>query len=195
MVLYLVLAMAALLFYPGVFTPGTSWLSDLGNRVLNPGGAWLYRAAGILGGAALGVFFLSLPRLEPRRGRVRTLLGAAAVFGAGASACFALTGVFSEDMMPMHSWFSIGLFACFGTAVALTAISILVGAPLPRWLVAPCLATWAADIMSGVFGQARFLEWVVVALLIACVSSISISRLRARGGGAGPIVAPTDAVR
>ena len=121
---YLVAALAARAFYPTAFGPLANWLSDLGNNDLNPAGALFYRLGGILGGAGLLVFFLTLDRRgwgERRIVRVLSIL--VRVFGALASACFIMTGVFSEDMMPMHSWFSIANFAAFGTAIALTGIA------------------------------------------------------------------------
>lgn len=78
---YLVLAVISFLFYPLPFGPGGSWLSDLGNMVLNPGGAWFYRAAGILGGAGLCLFFLSIRRADPRPGPWRIHLSLARIFG------------------------------------------------------------------------------------------------------------------
>jgi hypothetical membrane protein len=172
---YLVLAVAAACFYPASFGPAANWLSDLGNRSLNPSGAVFYRLAGVLGGAALMVFFFALGSLaRGERKQVRVLLLVAQVCGILASAFFALTGVFSEDMMPMHSWFSRGLFIAFGTAVALTGIAILRGTGLPRWLAGICVGVWLVDIVSGFFGQTRWLEWVVVALLIAYITAIAV---------------------
>jgi hypothetical membrane protein len=55
--LYLVFSAVAFSFYPSSFDPMNNWLSDLGNNLLNPGGAIFYRLTGILSGTALLVFF------------------------------------------------------------------------------------------------------------------------------------------
>jgi hypothetical protein len=177
--LYLVAAIAARLFYPTSFGPLANWLSDLGNNDLNPTGALLYRLGGILGGAGLLVFFLTLDGRGWGEHRiVRVLSVLVRVFGAVASASFIMTGVFSEDMMPMHSWFSIVNFAAFGTAIALTGLAKLVGAALPWWFAMLCFVAWGFDVASAILGLVRWLEWVVVAFLVAYVVSNSIVNLK-----------------
>ena len=173
--LYLVAAVAARLFYPASFGPLANWLSDLGNNDLNPAGALFYRLGGILGGAGLLAFFLTLDgRRWGERRAVRVLSLLVRVFGTMASASFIMTGVYSEDMMPMHSWFSIANFAAFGTAIALTGVACLCGAALPRCFAVLCFAAWGVDVTSAILGQVRWLEWVVVAFLIAYVASRSL---------------------
>ena len=169
------LAVVARAKFPGAFGPAGNWLSDLGNRALNPSGAAYYRLAGVLGGLLLLVFFSTLhvhAGTRTRRGRV--LLTLVGVFGGLASVCFVMTGVFSEDMMPVHSWFSIANYVLFGTAIALTGIAALLGEGLPRWLAFLCIAAWGFDIASGIFGRSRWLEWVVVAFLIAYVAALAV---------------------
>jgi hypothetical protein len=174
LVLYLVLCAVAFSFYPSSFSPTGNWLSDLGNNLLNPDGAIFYRLAGILSGAALLVFFLTLGHWTKDRGKAtRILFFLVRVFGLIASFSFIMTGVFSEDMMPMHSWFSITLYIAFGTAIASTGFAVLFSMVLPRWFVAFCFLAWAFDIVSGMFGQTMWLEWVVVAFLIIYVAAMS----------------------
>jgi hypothetical protein len=179
--LYIVAAIAARAFYPASFGPLANWLSDLGNNDLNPAGALFYRLGGILGGTGLLVLFLTLDgRRWGERRAVRVLSVLVRVFGAMASVSFIMTGVFSEDMMPMHSWFSIANFAAFGTAIALTGIACLCGAALPRWLAVLCFAAWGFDVASSILGETRWLEWVVVGFLVGYVASISAVAISSR---------------
>jgi len=174
--IYLVMAIAAWAYYPAAFGPRGNWLSDLGNNFLNPDGALFYRLGGILGGSGLAGFFLTLDgRRWGERRIVRVLSVLVRTFGAIASASFILTGVFSEDLMPMHSWFSIANYAAFGTAIALTGMAGLFGAELPKPLTVLCFAAWGFDIVSSFNGQTRWLEWVVVGFLIAYVVGSSIA--------------------
>lgn len=178
---YLVFAIVSFTLYEGAFTPAGNWLSDLGNRVLNPSGSLYYRLAGIVGGAALLPFFLLIT--PPPSGKKKAgviVFALVKVFGAAASICFALTGVFSEDMMPMHSWFSIANFAAFGTAVALTAIYSIIARAYPAWLTVVCIAGWIADVLSWIWNETRWLEWIVVALLIAYVACMAALSRRDR---------------
>jgi hypothetical protein len=172
--LYLVSSAVAFSFYPSSFDPMGNWLSDLGNNLLNPGGAIFYRLAGILSGTALVVFFLTLAYWAKGQGKgIRVLSLLVRVFGLIGSLSFIMTGIFSEDMMPMHSWFSITLYISFGTAIAFTGFAVLFSRVLRRWFVAFCFLAWAFDIVSGIFGQTRWLEWVVVAFLIMYVAVMS----------------------
>jgi hypothetical membrane protein len=181
--IYIAMAIAAWTFYPAPFGPVGSWLSDLGNNDLNPDGALYYRLGGILGGLALVGFFLALDgRAWGERRAVRVFAALVRAFGILAAACFIMTGVFSEDMMPMHSWFSIANYAAFGTAIALTGIAKLSGAALPKSLAVLCFAAWGFDIASAIFRQVRWLEWVVVAFLIAYAVFYSIAGLRSVRG-------------
>jgi hypothetical protein len=178
LVLYLVLSAVAFSFYPSSFNPMGNWLSDLGNNLLNPEGAIFYRLAGILSGAALLVFFLTLGyRTKGQRKAIRIQFALVRVFGVMASLLFIMTGVFSEDMMPMHSWFSIALYITFGTAIALTGFAALYNTVLPRWFSIFCFLAWAFDIASWIFGQTMWLEWVVVAFLLMYVAAMSLFSL------------------
>jgi hypothetical protein len=78
----------------------------------------------------------------------------------------------------MHSWFSITLYIAFGTAVVSTGFAVLFSTVLPRWFVIFCFLAWGIDIVSGIFGQTKWLEWVVVAFLIMYVAAMSIFSLR-----------------
>jgi hypothetical protein len=175
LVLYLALSAVSFSFYPSFFSPIGNWLSDLGNNLLNPEGAIFYRLAGILSGGVLLVFFSTLGDWIKGQGKkIHILFFLIRVFGLIGSLSFILTGVFSEDMMPMHSWFSITLYITFGTAIALIGFAVLFSAVLPGWFSAFCFLVWAIDIVSGIFGQTKWLEWVVVALLIVYVATMSI---------------------
>jgi len=177
--LYLVLSVVAFSSYPSSFDPMDNWLSDLGNNLLNPGGAIFYRLAGILSGLALLVFFLTLAYGIKGQGKlIRVLFFLVRIFGLIASLSFIMTGVFSEDMMPMHSWFSITLYIAFGTAIAFTGFAVLFGWVLPHWFVAFCFLAWAFDIISGIFGQTMWLEWAVVAFLLVYVAAMSVFSLK-----------------
>jgi hypothetical protein len=177
--LYVVPGLISRAFYPAAFGPAGNWLSDLGNNLMNPRGALFYRLAGVLGGTALLAFFVTLnDPAEPRLPAVRFDLLLVRICGAVAAACFIMTGVFSVDMMPMHSWFSMGNFIAFGTAVALTGSATLSGAEFPRWFAAACFLITAVDVVSGVFGETRWLEWVVVAMLLFYVVVLTVLGLR-----------------
>jgi hypothetical membrane protein len=178
---YMSLSFAAFAFYPAAFGPHINWLSDLGNRLLNPDGAIYYRLAGIVAATCLLIFFIFLPdRPREQQKSVRVLSLLVSAIGMLASVSFGLTGMYSEDMMPMHSWFSMTNFAAFGTAIALTTFLSGRNGWIPRWFMALCITAWGFDLASAFFGNTRWLEWVVVAFLIAYIAGLSIFSARTR---------------
>ena len=71
-----------------------------------------------------------------------------------------------------------GHAAAFGSAIALTGLAGLFGAALPKSLAVLCFAAWGFDVVSAFNGRTRWLEWVVVAFLIAYAVAYSIIGVR-----------------
>jgi hypothetical protein len=174
LVLYIGLAVAARFYYPSSFGPATNWLSDLGNRNLNPDGAIFYRLAGMLGGVILALFFAGLADwYRGLRSKPRVFMTIAQVFGVLTSFAFAMTGYFSEDMIVPHSFWSIANYICFGTAAFFVGFALLYNKTVPLAFSVFCFVLAAVDIASGVFGKTYWLEWLVVAMLLLFVASVS----------------------
>ena len=93
-VVYLSLTLVAYAHYPSSITPADNWLSDLGNRLLNPDGAVYYRIAAVLTGVLLAVFFIALAQLVPAAGqaRARLFMTVAEVCGLIASLALVVSG-------------------------------------------------------------------------------------------------------
>jgi hypothetical protein len=102
-VIYLVFAVAAYLQYPSSFSPLGNWLSDLGNRELNPDGACFYIVGCALTGALLIAFYLSLRTWAPS-GTTRQQRQLSWMQGFGALAGFApiMTAAFPQDRLGPH---------------------------------------------------------------------------------------------
>jgi hypothetical protein len=74
-VVYLLFAFLAYTHYPATFSPqNNNWLSDLGNRDLNPQGANYYVWGCIATGAILLAFFLSLTTCRKTGSRIQNWL-------------------------------------------------------------------------------------------------------------------------
>jgi hypothetical membrane protein len=183
-VVYLALALVASAYYPASFTPTGNWLSDLGNRELNPQGAVLYGLAAITAGLLLLVFFAALGSvLRSQMARRRVFVSVAEACGLAAASALVITGVFSEDRGAPHSVASAVLFVSFGAAAWFLAWAFLSMRPARRgygvfaFIVA--LTVWAFAVLP----HSYWLEWLAVALLLAFVGAVATSFGRETGQG------------
>ena len=174
LILYLGLAIVSYSFYPSFFGPGTNWLSDLGNRNLNPVGSVYYRLAGILGGLVLMVFFIGLRDwYRGKRSKPRIFMSIAQLFGVLTSFAFIMTGYFSEDNLVPHSFWSIANYILFGTAVFFVGFALLYYKNVSKSFSVFCFLLAVVDIVSGFYGKTFWLEWLVVLMLLTFVASMS----------------------
>ncbi|MHB8071359.1 MAG: hypothetical protein ACYDHF_05350 [Candidatus Cryosericum sp.] len=185
LVLYIGLTVVARWFYASSFGPGANWLSDLGNRNLNPDGAIYYRLAAMLGGIVLALFFIGLMDwYRGGRSKPRIFMTIAQVFGVLTSFAFAMTGYFSEDNLAPHSFWSIANYILFGTAAFFVGFALLYYKKVPKSFSVYCFLLAIVDIVSGVFGKTYWLEWLVVLMLLLFVASVSyltFRRMKQRG--------------
>ena len=174
LVLYVGLAAVARFFYPSSFGPATNWLSDLGNRSLNPDGAIYYRLAAMLGGVVLALFFVGLTEwYRGRQSKLRIFMTIAQVLGVLTSFAFAMTGYFPEDDLVPHSFWSIANYILFGTAVFFVGFALLYEKGMPKPFSWFCFLLALVDMLSGLLGTTYWLEWLVVLMLLTFVASVS----------------------
>jgi hypothetical membrane protein len=173
-VAYIALAIASYAYYPAPFNPRDNWLSDLGNSALNPSGAFLYRFDGVLVGVLLALFFVGLrPLARGQEKRVKIFLALAEAFGFIAGVALAMTGVFSEGQHASHWLWSAVLFVCVGTAVFFSGFAVLRHPGFSRRLSYLAFALTVIDWAMAAFHGTRFLEWVLVTLLLCSVGALS----------------------
>ena len=181
-VIYLSLALVAFFSYPTTFSPQGNWLSDLGNRLLNPHGAAYYRSAALLSGVLLAVFFVALGSSFRQQGGKRGLfMTVAEVFGLIAALALVMTGVFPEGRAAPHSAFSTALYISFGTAVWFVSWAFLYVPGRTRWLSYLAFVVVAASWAFAAFSHTYWLEWVVVFLLLLFVGAVAVVMGRLAG--------------
>jgi hypothetical membrane protein len=169
---YLVMTTLALLRYPVSFSPGSNWLSDLGNRIISPDGSAFYNAGIFITGSLLALFFISLGSTRiPGRKVQNIMLLLTQICGASGSIAMIMTGVFSIDTPQTHSLFSeilrIGLGSAFGFSVA----AFRYQNRIKKWILVAGVITTLTDLIVSVFyNKTQILEWPVIALfLIYCL--------------------------
>ena len=169
---YLVMTTLALVRYPQAFSPGSNWLSDLGNRIISPEGAPFYNAGIYITGSLLALFFVSLGSTRiPGRKVQNAMLLLTQICGIGGSVGMIMTGVFPIDTPQTHSLCSeilrIGLGSAFGFSVA----AFRYHKEIKTWVLAAGVLTTLTDLIISVFyNNTQILEWPVIALfLIYCL--------------------------
>ncbi len=183
---FIFLAVVSYLYYPTAFNPRDNWLSDLGNGLLNPSGAWLYRIDAILVGVLLGLFFLGLSVLwSGQITRVKLFVFLTQVFGVIAAFAVIMTGIFSEGLHASHSLWSAIIYISFGTAVLFSGFAFLRHPGFPRSLSYLAFAITVIDWIMAAFNTTHFLEWIMVTLMLVYVGAVAY-RMRRPVGEARP---------
>ncbi|HXN77704.1 MAG TPA: hypothetical protein VN965_02895, partial [Candidatus Dormibacteraeota bacterium] len=105
---YLIFSVLAYSRYPADFSPvNNNWLSDLGNRNLNPAGADFYVWGCASAGVILGGFFIGLTPWRTTGSRIQNwLLLAVQVAGGIAAVSLVMSAVYTEDQFDAHQFWS-----------------------------------------------------------------------------------------
>ncbi len=120
-IIFLALAVASALQYPGPSLIYTMWLNDPGNTNLNPYGAAYFRAACILSGILLTIFYAGLIRWHEEDTVQRLLLAPGQLSGIVSGAALIMAGLRPALYGPEHyMWTTIFLGT---TALALLLIT------------------------------------------------------------------------
>jgi hypothetical protein len=175
---YLALALVSRSFYPGAYAPATHWLSDLGDVRQNPQGAVFYNLGILLTACLLLVFFLGMSRWMLENHRIQNLMvRVTQVFGVLGCLSMGMSAVYPIDHLPQHRIFSITLYILLGTGFGFSVAALRYLPRVPRWVLGMGILTALADMASGFFHEATWLEWVTVALFLGYVFVVSLVTL------------------
>lgn len=93
-------------FFPGIITPLNNWISDLGNSSLNPNGATFFNLGCILTGILLFPYFFGLKKLSLDNKWQKSCMIVGQTAGCCSAFALIMVGVFSEDIMDIHLFWS-----------------------------------------------------------------------------------------
>jgi len=174
---YILCAILAFFHYPLPYSPWKNWLSDLGNKTLNPSGAIFYNSGILLTASCLLLFFLGLSALKTGRNRIQDLMiNLTQIFGFFGCVSMASSSFFTIADPGPHSLLSAGLYICLGTAFAFSVAALRYDPKVPRWLLVLGAVAALFDLLASLFfNNVPVFEWVTVALFLAYVLSVGVS--------------------
>jgi hypothetical membrane protein len=177
---YLSLAIAAYSRYPADFSPwNNNWLSDLGNRDLNPSGAVFYRLGCSLGGTLMIALFVSLaPWRRSGTRRQRRLVWWAQFFGAAAGVALVMTAVYPEDMFDTHQTWSRILFSAFAGLLFVSVFAFRRAGERNAPITSTAAVGYLIIAAWLVFPAAHWIEWIAVADLLFFVGLLGARTTR-----------------
>lgn len=171
---YLLFAVLAYSRYPADFSPvNNNWLSDLGNRNLNPDGADFYVWGCILAGIFLGGFFVSLFTWRGCGSKIQNwLLLAVQVAGLVAAVSLVMSAVYTEDQFAAHQFWSRFISGGFAVAMFMAPFAFRRPSRSSALLIAVAATGYASIVASFIFDGAHWLEWPSIALILVFVCRV-----------------------
>jgi hypothetical protein len=173
--IYLICTAVAFIAFPLAYSPQANWLSDLGNPLLNPIGAFSYNSGCVLTSLCLIFFYLGLKILIDGGRKERTLLAIAQATGILSSLFLIAAAVFPLGTHTLiHSIAGKGHIIFAGFFLTFSATVLLKDPRAPKWVVFFGFFVALVNFVYGAFLHAIFIaEWAAIGLFIGYVLVIS----------------------
>ena len=123
-VIYCAFTFISLGLFPTPYSPIKNWLSDLGNSSYNPNGAIFYNLGCILTGALLFPFYIGLYTWYMDKTWHKILIIATQIVGCCSAFALIMIGIFSEDFLEPHIFWSEVFFELNLLVLILAAVSL-----------------------------------------------------------------------
>lgn len=170
--------------FPLPFSPVQNWLSDLGNPLVNPGGAIFYNLGLELTAAWVLIFFLGLIEFRIKGNRLQNImLILTVVFGAIGAFGMVMTTIFPISQPAQHSFWSMINRICTGTGFAFSVAAFRYYRGFSRWLLGLGVVATLVNFLVSVFWNKIFLvEWVIISfwLLYCLLLGIATQQLKTK---------------
>jgi len=161
-VFYCAFTFTSIILFPPPFSPTVNYLSDLGNSSFSPNGAWFYNAGCILTGLALFPFYAGFYKWYTKEKRRKFLMVGTQVVGFLSALSLIMIGVFSEDTMAQHVFWS-ELFFVFNLLVLIFAnIALLTHPKFIKPIGYYGLAVAVINLLFVILTSTPLLEWFTV---------------------------------
>jgi len=174
--IYILFAGNAWLAYPNTFGPANNnWLSDLGNRDLNPNGSEFYVIGCIATGVLVGASFVGLLAWSQSSTRVqRYLLTFVQIAGLLGAVAIVMTAVYTIDQFEAHQFWSRVINVGFAVALFVSPFALRRRGTRLWPLIAISALGYCSIVARLVFPDAHWLEWPSIGFLLIYMWVIAV---------------------
>ena len=158
--------------FPPPFSPCDNWLSDLGNSSFSPNGAIFYNLGCILTGSALFPFFLGMYKWYRDEIWHKIIGIVVQAIGLYAGFCLIMIGVFNEDFMEQHIFWSRVFFEVILLVLIFASIFLLFHKDFIKPIAIYGFVVAILDLIFVFVIGSPILEWFVVFTALGFVGLI-----------------------
>ncbi len=176
--LYCVFTFTSIALFPGPFNPVNNWLSDLGNSSFSPKGALFYNVGCVLTGLALFPFFAGFYKWYTKEKRRKLLMVITQAVGFIAAFALIMIGVFSEDYVAQHMFWSQVFFIFNLVVLILANVSLMIHPKFIRPIGYYGLVVAVINLLFVVFYNTPILEWFTVFTALGYVALLAYNTFR-----------------
>jgi hypothetical membrane protein len=177
-VFYCIFTFTAAALFPLSWSP-FPYLSDFGNSSYSPNGAIFYNLGCILTGLMLFPFFIGLYKYYTKVQWRKILTIVAQVVGLASGFALIMIGVFSEDFMAAHIFWSNVFFLLILFVLILTNISLLTHPKFNKLIAIYGFVVAVIDFVFVVISGGAIIEWFTVFSALIYVAFVVFIMLRA----------------
>jgi len=175
---YCAFTFTSIVLFPTAFSPVVNYLSDLGNSTFNPKGAWFYNAGCILTGLALFPFYAGFYEWYSAERRRKFLMVATQVVGFVSAFSLIMIGVFSEDSMAQHLFWSEVFFVFNLLVLILANITLMTHSKFIKPIGYYGLAVAVVNLLFVALTSTPLLEWFTVFTALIYAGLLAYNTLR-----------------
>jgi len=177
-VFYCAFTFTSIALFPSAFSPVTNWLSDLGNSSYSPNGAVFFNIGCVLTGLMLFPFFAGLYKWYTGEKLRKTLIIATQTAGFIAAVALVMIGVFSEDFMAEHVFWSSVFFVFNLIVLILANVALMTHSKFWKPIAYYGFLVAFINLLFVAFRETPILEWFTVFTALGYVALLSYNTLK-----------------
>jgi hypothetical membrane protein len=179
-VLYCVFTFTSVALFPTAYSPVTNWLSDLGNSTFNPRGAIFYNVGCILTGLALIPFYGGFYKWYTNEKLRKAMIIVTQAVGLFSAFSLIMIGVYSEDYMAQHVFWSDVFFVLNLLVLILANVSLMTHPKFRKPIGYYGIIVALINLLFVAASNTPLLEWFTVFTALVYAGLVSYCTLRPR---------------